>query len=211
MGRLPVEPLACEAAVADASAAAAKLQAAVALAAVRALGSTVPSRSGRRSNGRNARSFSKLQLKPTQTTHAKRCVATRTKRVRWKIWSCHVTVFTPIAGRMSAPRNHIQTLTKQRWEITGSPELSKLLGDRANCKEGEAEILRAPVLFELLQRRPSARTRPAASPSTHWRAPGINDRAIADAACARSAPPKEGDTQCSTCLSQNPVREAALA
>ena len=114
-----------------------------------------------------------------------------------------MTVFTQIAGRMSAPRNHIQTLTKQRWEITGSPELSKLLGDRANCKEGEAEILRAPVLFELLQRRPSARTRPAASPSTHWRAPGINDRAIADAACARSAPPKEGDTQCSTCLSQN--------
>ena len=122
-----------------------------------------------------------------------------------------MTVFTPIAGRMSAPRNHIQTLTKQRWEITGSPELSKLLGDRANCKEGEAEILRAPVLFELLQRRLSARTRPAASPSTHWRAPGIDDRAIADATCARSASPKEGDTQCSTCLSQNPVREAALA
>ena len=122
-----------------------------------------------------------------------------------------MTVFTPIAGRMSAPRHHIQTLTKQRWEIIGSPELSKLLGDRANCKEGEAEILRAPVLFELLQRRPSARTRPAASPSTHWRAPGIDDRAIADAACGRSAPPKEGDTQCSTCLSQNPVREAALA
>ena len=178
----------------------------MALAAVRTLGSTVPSRSGRLSNGRNARSFLKLKLKPTQTTHAKRCVATRTKRARWKVWSCHMTVFTPIAGRMAAPRYKLS----RNGKIRGSPELSKLLGVRANCKEGEAEILRAPVLFELLQRRPSARTRPAASPSTHWRAPGIDDRAIADAACARSAPLKEGDTQCSTCLSQIPVREATL-
>ena len=211
MGRLPVEPLACEAAVADASAAAAKLQAAFALAAARALRSAVPSRSVCLPYGRSTKSLAMLKFKLAQTAHPKRCVAMGTKSACWEIWSCHMTVFTPIAGRMSAPRHHIQTLAKQRWEITGSPELSKLLGDRANCKEGEAEILRAPVLFELLQRRPSARTRPAASPSTHWRAPGINDRAIADAACGRSAPPKEGDTQCSTCLSQNPVREAALA
>ena len=207
MGRLPVEPLACEAAVADASAAAAKLQAAFALAAARALRSAVPSRSVCLPYGRSAKSLAMLKFKPAQTAHPKRCIATRTKGVCWEIWSCHMTVFTPIAGRMAAPRYKLS----RNGKIPGSPELSKLLGDRANCKEGEAEILRAPVLFELLQRRLSARTRPAASPSTHWRAPGIDDRAIADAACARSAPPKEGDTQCSTCLSQNPVREAALA
>ena len=82
---------------------------------------------------------------------------------------------------------------------------------RASCKEGEVEVHRSLALLAILRRRLSARTRPAASPSTHWRAPGIDDRAIADATCARSASPKEGDTQCSTCLSQNPVREAALA
>ena len=146
MGRLPVEPLACEAAIADASAAAAKLQAAFALAAARALRSAVPSRSVCLPYGRSAKSLAMLKFKPAQTAHPKRCIATGTKGMCWEIWSCHMTVFTPIAGRMSAPRNHIQTLTKQRWEITGSPELScqgNLPGSRQSAWSAHPSCLAA--------------------------------------------------------------------
>ena len=58
----PIGTLASKAAIADAPAAAAKLQAAVALAAVRTLGSAVPSRSVRLPYGRSAKSLAKLKF-----------------------------------------------------------------------------------------------------------------------------------------------------
>ena len=84
---LPIETLTNEAAIANAHTTATDLQLASNLAASRALRRALPNRSGSRSNGGGAESFSKLKLQLAKPAHAESGVAVGTKRMSLEIWS----------------------------------------------------------------------------------------------------------------------------